>query len=433
MATLDYPSKEQQADTIELELGLEIPVLGAADNELASLRSAYDAASNIRDELQEKLKTAVAYSNEQAKLINELKEKPSEINELKVLLGKTTVRNNLLSNDLLERDNEIEVLNDEVMFLRENISDLQSFKTQLDQADEDNQMLSKQLKERDNEVETLNGKVSALRSKIIDIQNLREQLKRADSDNQVLSKSLEDQRIHLTTRIEELDSQIVAFELIKKEFNNRGTELKELQDALGHSDNKIYQLTGEIEQRTEKENLYQQQLQKNKNSIELHEAKIQAQEIQLEELSELRENLNNRDHKIAELSKTIDNARVRIHSLEADMNEARAVVDSLQGKIEEANKNIPLLEKNIRMRDDKITSLESDVAVRKKRLESYNTSLKLRDSKITSLENVLNQAKENIAPLRNDLATQETRIRELEKLFNEAKKITSIDKHEKTN
>lgn len=423
MATLDYPSKEQQAETLELELGLEIPVLEASDNELASLRSAYEAASTIRDEIQEKLKTAIAFSNEQAKLIEEIKEKPSEINELKVLLGKATERNNLLSNSVQERDNEVEVLNDEIMFLRENITDLQSLKTQLDKADEDNQVLSKQLKERDNEAETLTEKVSVLRSKIIDIQELREQLKQSDSDNQVLNKSLEDQRIHLTTRIEELDSQISAFEPIKKEFNNRGTELKELQDALGHSDNKIYQLTGEIEQRTEKESLYQKQIEKDKYSIELHETKIQAQEIQLEELSELRTNLNNRDKKISELNKTIDNEGTRIRSLESDMNEARAVVDSLQGKIEEANKNIPLLEQNIRMRDDKITALESDNAARQKRLESYATSLKLRDSKITSLENILNQARDNVAPIRDDLATQATRIRDLEKLFQDAKKI----------
>ena len=430
MATLDYPSKEQQADTLELELGLEIPVLEATDNELTSLRSAYEAACAIRDELQEKLKTAVAYSNEQAKLIEEIKEKPSEIDELKVLLGKATERNNLLSNNLQERDNEIETLNDEIAFLRENISDLQPLKTQLEQADEDNQVLSKQLEERDNKVEILNEKVSVLRSKIIDIQELREQLKQADGDNQVLSKALEDQRIHLTTRIEELDSQIATLEPIKKEFNNRSAELKELQDALGHSDNKIYQLTGDIEQRIQKENLYQQQIEKDKNSIELHEAKIQAQEIQLEELTELRTNLNKRDQKIIELSKIIDNERARIFSLEADMNEARAIVDSLQEKIEDANKNIPLLEKNIRLRDDKITSLESDVAARQKRLESYDTSMKLRDSKITSLENVLSKAKENVAPLRDDLATQETRIRELEKVFQEAKKVVPLSRQE---
>ncbi|MBT8113065.1 MAG: hypothetical protein KJO47_05250, partial [Gammaproteobacteria bacterium] len=90
MATVDYPSKEQQADTLELEIGLEIPVLKASDNELASLRSAYEAASAIRDELQDKLRTAVEYSNEQARQIEEIKDKPSEVAELKALLGKIT-------------------------------------------------------------------------------------------------------------------------------------------------------------------------------------------------------------------------------------------------------------------------------------------------------------------------------------------------------
>jgi len=426
MATLDNPSKDQRADTLELEMGLEIPVLEANENELASLRSAYEAASSIRDELQEKLRTAVEYSNEQAKLIEDIKEKPSEIDELKVLLGKATERNNTLNNNLQERDNEIQVLNDEIMFLRENVSELQPLKAQLDQADEDNQILSKQLKNRGDEVKTLNEKISMLRTKIIDIQDLREQLKQADGDNQVLSKTLEDQRIHLTTRIEELDSQIEAFAPIKKEFNSRGAELKQLQDALGHSDNKIYQLTGEIEQRAEKEKILVQQIENDNHSIELHEAKIQAQEIQLDELSDLRANLIERENQIAEHSNTINTERARIQSLESEMNEARAIVNSLQDKIEEANKNIPLLEQNIRMRDDKITKLEEEVTARQGRLEAYDTSLKLRDSKITSLENVLNQAKENVAPLRSDLAMQETRIRELEKLFLEAKKIIPI-------
>ena len=76
MATIDTPSSDKaSAETLELEMDLEIPVLGIAEhknNELESLRSAYEAATAIRDELQEKLKIAIEYSNEQAKVIKEL-------------------------------------------------------------------------------------------------------------------------------------------------------------------------------------------------------------------------------------------------------------------------------------------------------------------------------------------------------------------------
>ena len=170
MTTLDYPTKEQQADTHELELGLEIPVLEASENELVSLRSAYEAASSIRDELQTKLKTAVDYSNEQAKLMDKIQDKPSEVAELKTLLGKDTEQNNIVSKNLQEREIEIQDLNDELTFLRESISDLEPLKTQLDHADEDNRVLSKQLQKRDSEIKSLNDKFSVLRSKIIDIQ-----------------------------------------------------------------------------------------------------------------------------------------------------------------------------------------------------------------------------------------------------------------------
>ena len=431
MTTLDSPSKEQQADTHELELGLEIPVLGASENELASLRSAYEAASSIRDELQAKLKTAVEYSNEQAKLIDDIKDKPSENTELKTLLGKATQQNNTLSKNHQEHEVEIQDLNDEISFLRESISDLEPLKIQLDRADEDNRALSKQLQERDSQIESHNEKISVLRSKIIDIQEIRTQLKQADSDNQTLSKALEDQRIHLTNRIEELDSQILSFNSISKEFNSRGVELKKLQDELGHSDNKIYQLTGEVEQRTERENLLQKQIEKDKKSIELHEIKIQAQELQLAELTKIQSQLVDRENKVKKLNQTIEAERTHTRLLETEMSEARMVVDSLQTKIENANQAIPNLEKNIRLRDDKISTLEQELIAQEERLESYNTSINLRDSKITSLENVLTQAKEQVSPLRNELSTQETRIRELEKLFHEAKKIVPISNREK--
>ena len=430
MATLDYLSKEQQADTDELELGLEIPVLEASGNEIASLRSAYEAASAIREELQEKLKTAVEYSNEQAKLLDDIKDKPSEVAELKALLGKATERNNILGTILQERELEIQDLNEELTFLRESISDLEPLKTQLDHADEDNRILSKQLQERDTETKNLNEKISILRSKIIDIQELREQLKQADGDNQVLSKAIEDQRIHLTTRIEELDSQIESISSFKKEYNNRGAELKKLQDALGHSDNKIYQLTGEIEQRSAREKLLQQQIEKDKESLELHEIKIQAQELQLAELSGLRASIENSEKQATEFNQTIAAERTRIRLLETEMSEAHMVVNSLQTKIENANKAIPTLEQNIRTRDEKISTLGKELGAQEERLKSYSNSIKLRDSKITSLENVLNQAKEQVSPLRNELSTQESRIHELEKLFQEAKKIIPISNRE---
>jgi len=432
MSTLKYTSKEQQADTQELELGLEIPVLEASGNELKNLRSAYEAASAIRDELQAKLKNAVEYSNKQAKVIDDIKDTPSEVAKLKALLGKVTERNNILSNNLEEREIEIQYLNDEITFLRESVSDLQPLKKQLDHANEDNRVLSKQLQERDTEVENLNGKYSVLRSKIIDIRELREQLKQADGENQLLSRAIEDQRIHLTTRIEELDSQIASFSSIRKEFNSRGAELKTLQDALDHSDNKIYQLTSEIEQHTKRENFLNQKIEQDKKSIELHVIKIQAQELQLAELEELRANLMVREKQTTELNQAIETECKRIRLLETEMSEAHIVVNSLQTKVESANQAIPTLERNIRLRDDKISTLEKELVAREEQLESLTTSVGLRDSKITSLENVLMQAKEQISPLRSELSTQETRIRELEKLFQEAKEIVSISSKEET-
>ena len=104
MTTLETSSKEQQdKDTLELEMDLEIPVLEVSKHstsELESLRSAYEAATAIRDELKQKLKVAVDYSNEQAKIIEEIKVIPSELEELKLLLGKTTENNNLLKSQI---------------------------------------------------------------------------------------------------------------------------------------------------------------------------------------------------------------------------------------------------------------------------------------------------------------------------------------------
>ena len=97
MATFEYPSRSMRIEILEQERDLEIPVLEAVDNKLESLRCAFDVMSTMRDELQAKLDTAVEFSNEQAKLIEQLRGKPSEIEDLKVLLGKATEHANLLS------------------------------------------------------------------------------------------------------------------------------------------------------------------------------------------------------------------------------------------------------------------------------------------------------------------------------------------------
>ncbi len=374
MSTLDYPSKkqhadilEQQADTLELELGLEIPVLEASNNELASLRSAYEAATSIRDDLQAKLKAAVEYSNEQAKIIDDIKDKPSEVDELKALLGKATERNNILRIDLQERDAEIQNLNDELTALRKNVSELEPLKTQLEHADEDNQVLSKNLQERESEVADLNEKISILQSKVLDTQELRAQLKQADSDNNLLTKSLEDQRIHLTTRIEELDSQIALLTSMKDEYERSSMEMKALKDALGHADNKIYQLTNEVEKHIKREAVLKRKIDSDKKSLQLYKVKVEAQEIILAELDELRTSLLDREYLHTELNQTIETERSRAQSLEVNLNEAQMVINTLQSKIEDANKQIPSLEQGISIRDEKISALDKELINLQKR------------------------------------------------------------------
>jgi len=153
MSTLDDPSNGVVTDEVEADLHAKIPKLESVENELESLWSALNTVSTIRDELQEKLDMAVDYANNQAKLIEQLWGKRSEIDEIKNFLGKATERSNLLSVDLQERDEEI--------------------------------------KARDEEIKTRDGEITSLRAKILDIQELRAQLSQSDKDNHLLSKELD--------------------------------------------------------------------------------------------------------------------------------------------------------------------------------------------------------------------------------------------------
>ena len=159
MSTLDDPSNGVVIDEVEADLHTKIPKLESVENELESLRSALNTVSTIRDELQEKLDMAVDYANNQAKLIEQLWGKRSEIDEIKNFLGKATERSNLLSVDLQERDEEIKARDEEIKA-----------------RDEEIKARDEEIKARDEEIKARDGEITSLRAKILDIQELRAQL-----------------------------------------------------------------------------------------------------------------------------------------------------------------------------------------------------------------------------------------------------------------
>ena len=110
MSEIDYLPDRVHAVELESQLSTKLSKTELLESELTLLRTELDAVNTIRKNLQVKLDAAVEYANNQAKQIQQLKAKPSEINELKVFLGKVTERNNFLNFELQKRNEEIDAL-----------------------------------------------------------------------------------------------------------------------------------------------------------------------------------------------------------------------------------------------------------------------------------------------------------------------------------
>ena len=300
MPTLDNPSKSMQTEIMEQELDLEIPVLESVYTDLESLQAAYNAVSNIRNELQTKLDTAIEFSNEQAKLLEQYQTKVSQLDNLKKLLGESVERNNSLSGDLQKRNAEIEKQNEDIKFLREKIKEFHKVQTKL---------------------------------------------RKAEEDNQALNKELEDQRIHLTTRIEELDIQLLSFNSLQKHIE------------------------------TDKERI------------------AQYEEIQLAELNDLRSTLEQREKQLIELNHVLGKEREEMQTLENEMNSAKTLMQSFKSKIEEANKRVPSLEEEIHQRDQRIASLEGVLNKVKQQVAPLRSDLTVQNARIRELEELFQESK----------------------------------------
>ena len=389
----DVEPHRMQAETLEREITSGVSHTETQENKVELLREDYDSIKNSRDDLKIKLGIAVEHSKEQAKLIEQIRGKPSEIDELKALLGKITERNNLLNIELEKRESEIGTLRG-TAGIDPVIDDL---KLQLCTTIELNNSLTHQLDDRKQEIATQ-------REKLVDIDELKSQLSQSNGRNQALEKELESQRTLLMTRNKELNSQVLAFSSLKKEFESSDANQKSLQVELDAANSRLAPLEDEIIK---------------------HKSNLAALQQQSAEVVLLRSKLDERDQYINDLKQTLEIQNKRIQPLETEVKNTQAFMQGLQSKVEDANKRVPSLEENIRIRDDKITSLENELDPLRKQIAQLGASVQKRDDEVVSLKQELFQVKKK-NPLKEELHKRDHRINELEGQLKEAKKIIPI-------
>ena len=379
---IDLQARRNRIEELENEVQTKVERITYLDRAIIGLRTNYDDVNSARDNIQDKLDTAVEYHSEQNQeqlaLVTEVGHKTKEIEELKVLLGKTTERNNFLNTELQNHD-------EKTRKLKEEIPAIEGLQTQLESANHEIQSLKAAATRQKEEIRHF-------KTKIVDTDELMVQLATTKERNSTLTKELDGQRTKLLTRNKEFESQVVSFTNLQNEYKNTDNKQKELETELQSALDKIAPL-----------------------------------EKQASELSLLQEKISQREEHIAKLENALQTSNVKIRPLESEVEKAHLLELELRNKLETSNQRAAALETKLNTRNNSVISLEREIDAIQKKHTPLEASIEQRDLRIAALEQELIQAKHQLPSLREHIHAQTAHVQKLEKQLQDANKVVSIN------
>ncbi|PVU89108.1 hypothetical protein BB561_005541 [Smittium simulii] len=389
---------------------------------------------NKKYESQEKINLDLAKEKDELEIT--LGDKLSEINKIELDKEKMSNLENQINQLTLEKQNfkeSLEDLNEQLddMAQRELImeDERSGLREQLVKSIENFEQVSHELEEKNNEIQNLSTDILTLEKKLEDqcgiSANLKEELSKLQSDNS--DRSINSDKFKKAVdssnqKITELTAQLEEQENMRDKFQNQLTEqsyeIEGLRDQLEHTlelqSNNLDIVRNEA--RAELEDLlsaYNEMEQKLKESNEL-KFKLE------EELEQLKHNILEEKSLVIQINEEKEKLESRSIELDKDSQTIQSNLKTLEAKIQEISEKNQSLEKELKDNQDdfskEIDALKSQITVKSDSIAETEEIKKKLESKINELQAQLEiekNSKSSIEDIKKKLEDQQIEFRKI--------------------
>lgn len=415
---LQAKERDEEIHEIKLQLRKESIENEKLHNIVVQKSTEINELTKLYENAKEKLNSVSVDKNAQNEQYSAIEQKNKELMEklkkFAVNIKKKTALYTELENQLHETQKQLENKNEQYEQLLIQVETIPALQEKLKHAEEEFNRLQSQkilLEQKSQEILHLQSQIETLHKNSA---NNMETITQLNESINILNKDLyfaSEENNNLKMQIESLNNKIVEYEIEQKNNANLLTKISCLEADINQKQDKIYDLTNQIQNFNEK--LTQVQFG--------HDAKVQESDMYIESLQSEIDKYKNRIYRLEESISTMENRRRSLErkadNLDTQLHEKQKAYSEYKDQEDELVSRLAVLIDNDRVVEKQLVEIESENKELHFKIQNINDNYQKLQMSYADLQNkcdMLQIRADKVDTMESDILNYQSSIRELE-------------------
>lgn len=415
---LQAKERDEEIHEIKLQLRKESIENEKLHNIVVQKSTEINELTKLYENAKEKVNSVSVDKNAQNEQYSAIEQKNKELMEklkkFAVNIKKKTALYTELENQLHETEKQLENKNEQYEQLLIQVETIPALQEKLKHAEEEFNRLQSQkilLEQKSQEILHLQSQIETLHKNSA---NNMETITQLNESINILNKDLyfaSEENNNLKMQIESLNNKIVEYEIEQKNNANLLTKISCLEADINQKQDKIYDLTNQIQNFNEK--LTQVQFG--------HDAKVQESDMYIESLQSEIDKYKNRIYRLEESISTMENRRRSLErkadNLDTQLHEKQKAYSEYQDQEDELVSRLAVLIDNDRVVEKQLVEIESENKELHFKIQNINDNYQKLQMSYADLQNkcdMLQIRANKVDTMESDILNYQSSIRELE-------------------
>lgn len=415
---LQAKERDEEIHEIKLQLRKESIENEKLHNIVVQKSTEINELTKLYENAKEKLNSVSVDKNAKNEQYTAIEQKNKELMEklkkFAVNIKKKTALYTELENQLHETEKQLENKNEQYEQLLIQVETIPALQEKLKHAEEEFNRLQSQkilLEQKSQEILHLQSQIETLHKNSA---NNMETITQLNESINILNKDLyfaSEENNNLKMQIESLNNKIVEYEIEQKNNANLLTKISCLEADINQKEDKIYDLTNQIQNFNEK--LTQVQFG--------HDAKVQESDMYIESLQSEIDKYKNRIYRLEESISTMENRRRSLEqkadNLDTQLHEKQKAYIEYKDQEDELVSRLAVLIDNDRVVEKQLVEIESENKELHFKIQNINDNYQKLQMSYADLQNkcdMLQIRADKVDTMESDILNYQSSIRELE-------------------
>lgn len=410
--------RDEEIHEIKLQLRKESIENEKLHNIVVQKSTEINELTKLYEHAKEKLNSVSVDKNAQNEQYSAIEQKNKELMEklkkFAINIKKKSALYIELENQLHETQKQLENKNEQYEQLLIQVETIPALQEKLKHAEEELNRLQSQkilLEQKSQEILHLQSQIETLHKNSA---NNVETITRLNESINILNKDLyfaSEENNNLKVQIETLNNKIVEYEIEQKNNANLLTKISCLEADINQKQDKIYDLTNQIQNFNEK--LTQVQFG--------HDAKVQESDMYIESLQSEIDKYKNRIYRLEESISAMENRRQSLErkadNLDTQLHEKQKAYSEYKDQEDELVSRLAILMDNDRVVEKQLVEIESENKELHYKIQNINDNYQKLQMSYADLQNncdMLQIRADKVDAMESDILNYQSSIRELE-------------------